>query len=115
MTIQEIEEFVQGELSYLNLSTSQQRKYVNFVKKYDNYYQFHNLPNNPQNTLLEKLEECIEFFMMQGFDDKVSLEYAKNILPEFDCKDLKEKISFLRILNLEERIVGNAHTVLDLY
>lgn len=108
MTIQEIEEFVQGELSFLDLSTKEQERYIKFIKGLDEHYQNMHKPSmNATNTLLEKLEDCTEFFKIQGFDEKTSTEFAKKIVLESKRKDWKVRLSFLRILNFEDTIITN--------
>lgn len=106
MTIEEIKEFVQGELSYLNLSTKEKNTYIQFIKKMDNYYQTHNMENaNTKSVFMNKLEDCIEFFKLQGFDEETSLVFAKKTIPSYDRKSFKNKLAFLRAINLEEGVV----------
>jgi len=106
VTIQEIEEFVQGELSYLNLSTKEIEKYIKFILKIDRFLNKYNLDGTEiKNRFIQKLEDCIEFFKIQGFDDETCLEFAKKMVLESDRKDFKEKLSFLRAINLEEIVI----------
>lgn len=108
MTIQEIEEFVVNELSDLNLSTKEKEKIVAFIKNQDNYYMNHKNPYiRAHNKFLEKLEDCIEIFRRQGFDYKESMELAKNAVLEHNRRDFKEKLAFLRAINLEESVILN--------
>ena len=106
MTIQEIEEFVQGELSQLDLSTKEKEKYIKFIIKLNNYYQFHKKTDiNIKDLFIQKFEDALEFFKLQGFDDDKALELTKIVIVEWDRKNIKEKLSFLRVNNLEENVI----------
>ena len=106
MTIQEIEEFVQGELSDLNLSTSEKNNYITFIKKLDTHYQIHNINNvDARDVFIKKFEDCLEFLKLQGFDESTSLELTKKCIIEYDRKNFKEKLAFLRVINFEESII----------
>lgn len=106
MSIEEIKEFVQGELTDLNLSTEEQENYINFIKNAQTYYEIHNIKNiDMRDRFIQKLEDCIEFFKIQGFDDSTSLQFAKVAILDSNRKNLKEKLSFLRIINLEESVI----------
>lgn len=108
MYIQEIEEFVQGELSYLNLSTKEKERYIKFIQKIYKYLNRYNLDiEEIKNRFIQKLEDCVEFFKMQGFGDEQSLEFAKRIVLESDRKNYKEKLAFLRVVDFEEDIITN--------
>lgn len=110
ITTQEIKEFVQGELSYLELSTEQQQKYINYIKDFD-YYLKKNRKNeiSAQNILLQRLEESIEFFRLQGFDEKSATELAKNVVTSTKRKDWKIRFAFLRMINFEEKVITSSH------
>ena len=106
MTTQEIQEFVQGELSYLELSTEQQQKYINFIKDFDYYLKKNGkIEISAENVLLQRLEECIEFFKVQGFDEKTITELAKNVVTATKRKDWKVRFAFLRMINFEEKVI----------
>lgn len=106
MNIQEIEGFVQGELSYLDLSTKQKEDYVKFIKKLNEYYTAYNRTDvDVKNIIIERIEEYIDFFKSQGFDDKTATKLVKNTILASDRSKLKEKLAFLRILNYEEKII----------
>lgn len=106
MTIQEIEEFVQGELSYLDLSTKLKERYIKFIKNTDEHFKYRNINNiDIKSLFLEKLEDSTEFFKIQGFDEKTSLEYAKTIVIETNSSKYKDKLAFLRVTNLQERVI----------
>lgn len=108
MTIQEIEEFVQGELSYLNLTTVEQKRIIRFIMDLDYHYKVHNKEYLDTTTaFLNKLEDCLEFFKLQGFDDEKALEFAKRAVISYGYKDFKEKLAFLRVSNLEETVIMN--------
>lgn len=106
MNIEEIEEFIQGELSYLDLSTKQKEDYVKFIKKINEYYIKYNKTDiDIKNLINERIEDYIDFFKTQGFDDKTSIKLVKNTILASDRNNLKEKLAFLRILNYEEKII----------
>lgn len=106
MTKQEIEEFVAVELSDFNLSTKEKEKIVKFIKNQDEHYTAHKKHyTNAHNIFLEKWEDCIEIFRLQGFDEKMSIELTKNAVIEHNRKEFREKLAFLRFVNLTESVI----------
>lgn len=106
MSIEEIEEFIQGELSYLDLSTKEKEDYVKFLKKLNQHYTAYNRTDvDVKNIIIKRIEEYTDFFKSQGFDDKTSIKLVKNTILASDRSKLKEKLAFLRIINCEEKII----------
>lgn len=105
MTIQEIEEFVQSDLSYLNLSEKERERIINYIRNLDIYYKIHNKSCNAIDVLLAKIDDCTEFFKFQGFDKETSVQFAKRAVIFYDNQNFKDKLSFLRVINLEEKIL----------
>lgn len=106
MTIQEIEEFVQGELSDLNLSTEEKNKYIKFIKKQDTHYKTQNMNNiDAKNVFMQKFEDTLEFFRLQGFDEATALTLTKHAIIEYDRKKFQKKLAFLRVINFEEKVI----------
>lgn len=106
MTIQEIEEFVKNELSVLDLNEKQIEKYITFIKKLDNHNKIHNREYiDARDLFIDKFEKSYEFFKLQGFKNEKALELTKNVIIEWDRKNIKEKLSFLRTINLEESVI----------
>lgn len=106
MTIQEIEEFVATELSDYNLSTKEKEKLVRYIKNQDEHYTIYKKPYAyALNIFLERWEDCIELFRVQGFDEKKSVELTKNAVVEYNRKDFREKLAFLRVTNLTESVI----------
>lgn len=108
MTKQEIEEFVQGELTYLNLTSGEQKRIIRFITELDYHYKVHKMEYiDTTSAFLNKLEDCLEFFKMQGFDDEKAMELAKKSVISYGYKDFKEKLAFLRVNNMEETVIMN--------
>lgn len=106
MTIQEIEEFVQSDLSYLNLSVREKTRIINYIKNLDIHYRLHKKNYlKATDEFLKKLEDCTEFFKGQGFDEETSLKFAGKTVIFYDNQNFKDKLSFLRVVNLEEKIL----------
>ena len=108
MDIQDIEQYVQGELSYLNLSTKEQERIIKYITYLDYHYHKNNKKEiNTISFFLNKLEDCNEFFKIQGFNEEKSIELAKKCVISYDNKNFKEKLAFLRINNMEESTIIN--------
>ena len=106
MKYEEIEEFIQGELTLFDLSTKEKEQYEKYIKKLIDHYNAYNKTNiDIKNLVIEKIEEYIEFFKLQGFDDKMSIKLTKNAIPSSDRSNLKEKLALLKVLNYEEKLV----------
>lgn len=106
MTVQEIREFVTGELSSYDLSTKEVEKYVNNIKNLERLIERRNFDKNPLELFIQNLEESIEFFKSQGFDDEKALAYAKITVIDSSRKDYQLRLCLLRVLNLTESIMS---------
>lgn len=105
MTVQEIREFVTGELSSYDLNTKEVEKYVKYIQQLNKLIERKKLQINSLELFIQHLEESIEFFKLQGFNDETAVTYAKVTVIDATRKNYQLRLCLLRLLNFTENII----------
>lgn len=106
MTIEKIEEFVQTDLSYLELSDREKERILKYIENLDSHYKIHRKDHlKASDEFLKKLEDCADFFKKQGFDEETSLKFAGKAVIFCNNQNFKSKLVFLKLLNFEEKLL----------
>lgn len=101
----EINEFVQGELSFLDLSTKEQQVFKDALSKRIKNKIRRNKDfslNTEFEFFLQDLEDTLEYFKVLGYDDETSLEFTKNIVNQSTRKKFKNTLDFYKNANILE-------------
>lgn len=104
-TFEEIEEYVQGDLAYLDLSTKEVEKYIKYIKKLKRFASINHYTDiNVISTFEERFNALYEFYKIR-FNDEEALALTKGGVLYTDRKKWINKFYLMRILNYEQRFI----------
>lgn len=102
----EINEFVQGELSFLDLSTKEQQIFKDaLLRRINNRRRRRNIDidiNIELESFLHDFENLLEYFKELNYSDEEALEFTKNIVNQATRKNIKKTLDFYRNTNILE-------------
>lgn len=102
-TNEEIEEYVQGDLAYLDLSTKEVETYIKYIMKLERYADMKNYNDiNVINIFEENFNIVYEFYKIR-FNDEEALNLTKGAVLYTDRKNWFNKLCLIRVLNYDKK------------
>ena len=102
MTEEQIKNFIDTELSYLNLNDKERDRYIKLLIKINNFIKYHRYTIDVFEYVEQKIEELYARFIEEGYSQEESILFTKKAGINLDRKDLTNNLDFLRAINLEK-------------
>ena len=110
LTEEEVREYIESELDYLNLDETMFNQYVKFIMKIDRFRKC-NIKTKIYNVngafafFEEKFSQLYDLFLKEGYDKETSLELTKNAILRSDRKNFITDLNLMRMLGFEEKMI----------
>ena len=110
LTEEEVREYIESELDYLNLDETMFNQYVKFIMKIDRFRKC-NIKTKIYNVngafafFEEKFSQLYDLFLKEGYDKETSLELTKNAILHSDRKNFITDLNLMRMLGFEEKMI----------
>lgn len=106
-TKEEINDYIKNNLSFLELTNNEIKRYSDFIEKRYNYIKikYKNTNIDVFEEFENKLEETYSFFIKEGYTEDKSISLTKNAILLSDRKDYVTRLNFIRTINSEEEVL----------